>query len=167
MLFDNLLGKKKPDEALGNAGARSGAHIQYSPKLVPDLQAEHRALLDGVDKLGQAHAAGDLAVAADLLEKLGGQLTAHLLLEDSRFYGYLEKGLVRDPRTRALVRQFRREMGSAGKIALSFLAKYRNIAEHAAFPGDFAADLASLVDLLRERIEREERTLYPMYLPAY
>lgn len=168
MLFDKLLAKTKadPGQAQG-AGPKPGATLQYNPRLVPELLAEHKELFKLFDMMEAAHAAGQVAETASLLETFGGLTTAHILKEDFRLYVYLENALVSDPRTRTLVKQFHQEMDSAGKGILAFLAKYRAIAVNAEFPDGFAAELAELGSLLKDRIEREERILYPMYLPAY
>jgi hemerythrin-like domain-containing protein len=168
MWIDMLLGKKNGEEAADKtAGSKPEAPIQYNPKLVPELKDEHQAALRLLEQIGQAHSAGNAAEASALLEKFGGVLTAHLLKEDFRLYAYLEHSLTSDPATQTIVRQFHDEMGSTGKAALGFLAKYRSIAAAPALPESFAAELADLGKLLRERISREEATLYPMYLPAY
>lgn len=167
MLFNKLLGKK-PDLAPDSAtGTTSAPPIKYNPKLIPELLAEHRALQDVFNQLELACAAGNVAETSALLEYFGGLLTAHFLKEDFRLYVYLENALGGDPRTRALVRQLYQEMDGIGKAVLAFLAKYRSIGADPALPENFAADLAELGKSLQERVEREERTLYPMYLPAY
>lgn len=168
MWIDMLLGKKEAEQPAAEAvEARQGAPIQFNPKLIPELQDEHRTVLDRLGRITQSHAAGNFPETAALLESFGSLLTAHLLKEDFRLYSYLEHSLAGDPKTRAMVRQFREEMDGIGKAALAFLGKYRNIAVLPSLPDDFAAELAELEKILQERISREERTLYPMYLPAY
>lgn len=180
VLFDFLFGRKKPGRASGaDSSRRSGAPavmapstvlasaLQHNPKLVTELKADHQSLLKTLDRIEQALADGDLARSASLLEAFGAMATAHLLKEDFRFYVYLEQALAYDPATHAQVFKFRLEMEGIGKDVLAFLAKYRNLAITPDLSDSFAAELADMGKVLRERIEREERTLYPMYLPAY
>lgn len=176
MLFDFLFGKKKtveppapeaapPSAAVGQSAP--GTSIHYSADLVPQLQADHQALLATYGSIKSAYEAGNLTETSARLEHFRTQLTAHLLKENVRFYIYLEHALAADPSSQALVHQFRHEMDGIGKAVMAFLGKYRQIAVDTSLAGSFGADLASIGNVLVQRIRNEEDTLYPLYLPAY
>lgn len=178
MLFDFLFGKKKaagssPAAAAAPSGPATaattapGTRIQYSPELVAQLKDDHQALLATYGRIKSAYEAGDLAATSARLEQFRGQILAHLLKENVRFYIYLEHALAGDPASQALVHQFRHEMDGIGKAVMAFLDKYRQIAVGTSLAGSFGADLASIGSVLVQRVRSEEETLYPLYLPAY
>lgn len=171
-MFEFLFGRKKQDAAQqGNQpaarAAAPGTHIAYSPELIDELKADHHHLLQIFGAIGAAHAAGDMAETASLLEQFRSVLGEHLLKENVRFYIYLEHALAGDPSSHALVHQFRREMDGIGKAVQSFLERYRHIASDPLLAGSFAADLAAVGKVLGQRIRSEEQTLYSLYMPAY
>lgn len=179
MFLDFLFGKKKntPSPAVPQAASQArplhdgheapGTHIPYHPELVDQLKADHQGLLATFGAIGDAYNTHDLAATSAQLEAFRGQLMAHLLKENVRFYIYLEHALVSDPTSHALVHQFRHEMDGIGKAVMAFLDKYRNLAVDSSLAGSFGADLASVGSVLAQRIKSEEETLYPLYLPAY
>lgn len=179
MFLDFLFGKKKggdsaPAESLAAAAATTdpapaapGTHIAYHADLVDELKADHQTLLATFGAIGKAYAAHDLTATSTQLEVFRGQLMAHLLKENVRFYIYLEHALAGDPTSQALVHQFRHEMDGIGKAVMAFLGKYRLLAVDSSLAGSFGADLATIGDVLVQRIRSEEHTLYPLYLPVY
>lgn len=171
-MFEFLFGRKKQtataqDSQPAAHSAAPGTHIAYSPELIDELKDDHHQLLQIFGAIGAAHAAGDLAETAVLLERFRSALAEHLLKENVRFYIYLEHALQKDASSHALVHQFRREMDGIGKAVLAFLDRYRNIAADPVLTGSFAADLAAVGKVLGQRIRSEEQTLYSLYLPAY
>lgn len=178
MFLDFLFAKKKPVTQASAASAppppaaapaveAPGTHIHYHPDLVDQLKADHQALLATFGRIQAAFEAGQLGECAAALEHFRGQLTAHLLKENVRFYIYLEHALAGDRASHDLVHQFRHEMDGIGKAAVGFLDKYRAVATDPALAAGFAADLAGVGAILGQRIRNEEETLYPLYLPAY
>lgn len=179
MFLDFLFGKKKTatapapgpaadsPPAVADSHEAPGTHIPFHPDLVDQLKADHQGLLATFGAIGNAYSAHDLAATSAHLEAFRGQLMAHLLKENVRFYIYLEHALVSDPTSHALVHQFRHEMDGIGKAVMAFLDKYRNLAVDSSLAGSFGADLASVGGVLVQRIKSEEETLYPLYLPAY
>lgn len=179
MLFDFLFGKKKTPEADPQAAdaaplpttaaerAAPGTTINFSADLVPQLKADHQALLATFGQIKQAHEAGKLAEVSAGLEHFRSQMMAHLLKENVRFYIYLEHALAADPASQGLVHEFRQEMNGIGKAVMAFLDKYRQIAIDTSLAGSFGADLSSVGSVLVQRIHNEEEALYPLYLPAY
>jgi regulator of sigma D len=94
-------------------------------------------------------------------------IQSHLLVENVRFYIYLEHSLQQDPESLSMVHGFRQEMDSIGKAVLAFLNKYKDIDTHSDFAVPFGKDLEEVGAILIARIKREEETLYPLYLQTY
>lgn len=160
--------EEPPAAAPAVAPAPSGSNgIHYSPTLLQELQGEHQQLLRVYGELGQAHSVGDLAAVARLLERLRSALNGHLLKENVRLYLYLDRALAGDADSHALVRQFRHEMDGISKSLAAFLERYKDLGSDASLAETFGADLTEVGMMLAERIQHEEETLYPLYLPSH
>ena len=174
MFLDFLFGKKNPAPAPAPAPVPSapaavapGTHIAYHPQLVGELIQEHGNLLACFNAIVQVFENGDLAATCRELERFRGNLLAHLLKENVRFYIYLEHALAGDATSHALVHQFRHEMDGIGKVVLAFLGKYAELAKNPALADSFRGELGGIGEVLIQRIRNEEDNLYPLYLPAY
>lgn len=144
-----------------------GTHIGYNADLVPHLHADHLMLAEIFTAIGTAFHAGDLTATVRHMNHFRMAIQAHLLSENVRLYIYLEHALARDAASHALVHEFRHEMDGIGKAVLAFLSKYRDLNTQPNLALSFGSDLEAVGKVLVERIEREESTLYPLYLPAY
>lgn len=144
-----------------------GTHIGYNPDLVPHLHADHVMLGEIFIAIDNAFKAGDLATTVRHMNHFRVAIQAHLLTENVRLYIYLEHALAHDAASHALIHEFRHEMDGIGKAVLAFLSKYRELDTQPNLAVSFGSDLKAIGKVLVERIEREEATLYPLYLPAY
>ncbi len=148
-------------------GSAPGTAINYSAELVEKLKSDHVQLVSRFEAIRRAFAARDYAAAAAGLEAFRAAIQAHLLLENVRLYIYLEHQLAQDRASFELIHEFRREMDGIGKAVMGFLDKYRRIEADPRLLPAFAEELDAVGAVLVSRIEREEATLYPLYLPAY
>ena len=176
MFLDFLFGKKelKPQAAPAPLppieayrAPAPGTSIGYSPDLVPHLEADHVKLAEIFTAIGRAFNAGDLALTVRHMTHFRTVIQAHLLTENVRLYIYLEHALAQDAASHALIHEFRHEMDGIGKAVLAFLGKYRDLDTQPNLAVSFNSDLNAVGKVLVERIQREESTLYPLYLPAY
>ena len=70
-----------------------------------------------------------------------------------------------DAENTALVRSFRREMNAIARGVVDFVKKYQLGNFDQETRQAFLADYQTVGGLLAQRIEREEGSLYPLYLP--
>lgn len=147
--------------------AAPGTEIRYSPDLVGELTGEHRQLVGLYGDIQSAFDQEDYDRVSELLETFRGILQGHLLTENIRLYIYLERNFSRDETNAELIREFRREMDGIGKTVMNFLRKYEAIGVDRDLSAAFGRDFAELGRVLTRRIEREETTLYPLYMPIY
>jgi hypothetical protein len=82
-----------------------------------------------------------------------------------RFYNYVENAMQGDAESTALVRSFRREMNAIARGVVDFVKKYQLSAFDLQMRQEFLADYQTVYGLLAQRIEREESSLYPLYMP--
>lgn len=148
------------------ANAAPGTKISYSPELIAKFKHDHQQLLQLFGATKAAATAGDVVTAAARLDDFRGALQGHLLNENIRLYIYLEHALAANPDSHALVRGFRHEMDEIGKAVVSFLAKYRELASKPELAAPFSEELDGVGAVLVQRIQREEETLYPLYMPS-
>lgn len=176
VFLDFLFGKKELKRQAPSAplapikehhASAPGTHISYSADLVPHLHADHLMLAEIFTTIDNAFQAGDLAATVRHMNHFRMAVQAHLLSENVRLYIYLEHALAHDAVSHALIHEFRHEMDSIGKAVLTFLGKYRELDTQPNLAVSFGSDLKAVGKVLVERIEREESTLYPLYLPAY
>ena len=140
--------------------------IAYKSDLIAKLIDDHRKLVALYTDIGKAFTADDLAGTVHRLRHFRSNIQEHLLTEKIQLYVYLQYLLADDQLAYDLMRGLHREMDGIGKAVLAFLEKYDDLDNNCAlletFPTEFKAVGAVLVD----RISREERTLYPLYMPA-
>lgn len=156
-----------PPTTRGNTTPAPSTQIQYHPELIEQLVADHRMLLGLYGEIKKVFEAGDYARVSKMLDEFRRGLQGHLLTENVRMYIYLERNLAGDEFNADLIRGYRREMDGIGKVAMNFLKKYEAIGVDTELAGPFAKDFATIGAVLAERIEKEERGLYPLYLPHY
>jgi hemerythrin-like domain-containing protein len=92
--------------------------------------------------------------------EMAGVLTFHLQSEDKFLYPNLMKHESSHIRNTALA--FTREMGDLGQKFMIFKSEYMQAKNIKSNPEKFRQDLDTIVALLNNRIEREERELYPL-----
>lgn len=167
-----LFKDKSKDNAEATVGREQyapapGTEIRYDPALVDTLKQEHQQLLGIYTAISEAFRANDYDTVSARLNQFRTALQAHLLTENVRLYIYLDRQLAGDEVNSDLIRGFRREMDAIGKTALNFLKKYDAIGVDTDLAAAFARDFDAIGKVLVDRIEREEATLYPLYLPTY
>lgn len=158
--------REEPSRA-GEGASAPGTTIRYSADLIGRLKGDHARLLAVFARIQQAFEQQDLASVSRALAEFRAAIQGHLLAENVRLYIYLEHQLADDGASSELIRGFRHEMDGIGKAVMSFLNKYKNIAAEPMLAESFGGDLAAVGEVLVSRIEREEATLYPLYVPNY
>lgn len=130
--------------------------------LLQTLQVQHQDIVQLEDEVDRALGAGDAAALSELLLRLKRTLLAHLELEDARLY----PGLLRAAeKTRAdiplkVADTFAKNMQSVTAALKAFLDRY--VASQIDI-ADLRRDWPLVRRLLDDRIESEERQLYPLY----
>ena len=86
------------------------------------------------------------------------------MTENVRFYAYVQQHLASDSNASSLVADLRKEMNGIANVVVHFINRY----ETAVFTPDvadaFNRDLAGIGEVLVQRIDTEEASLYTLYL---
>jgi hypothetical protein len=132
---------------------------------IDKFQRDHARINDSVTKLRELVRSGIPANAAAIctvLLDMNTVIKLHLAAEDRFLYPALSGSS--EPNAAATARQFQDEMGGIAKVYGEFAGKWlspdkiRNGAEA------FRAEANAVFKALNERIQREERALYPLAL---
>lgn len=166
MALLDLFSKKEEKPAVPHATA-PGTSIGFDPGLVERLKGDHRRLLDIYKHVHTALGRGDFPAVRRHLGEFRSALQDHLLTENVKFYVYVSRQLASDESSSRIINDFRSEMQGIGRVVMDFLRKYTETELDAGAAATFKAELEQIGAALVQRIQREEGTLYPLYLPAY
>lgn len=170
-MFDFLNKKTSEDEKViekqPEQHAAPGTNIFHDPDLVDKLKGDHQTLLDVFGEIKVAFDSEDYPLVTEKLHLFKITLMDHLLTENVRLYIYLAHSFTNDESNHNLVQEFRSEMDQIAKVVMAFLTRYGTIGVDKDLAATFATDLEAVGGALVARIEREENTLYPLYLPNY
>lgn len=170
----SLFGGKKPDssnetrtaqEAHAAQEVAPGTQLHFDPNLIKRFKGHHAVLVDLVGKIRSNAATGDYPQTTKFIQKFKMLLNEHLLEENIRLYTYLTYCLKENPEGDELMREMRTEMGAIGRTVTRFISHYLEHGVDARNRDKFVAELDNITAALADRIEREERSLYTMYLP--
>ena len=132
--------------------------------LIKKYREQHKALLEVATAINEQLDAEKLAVDAEdvrlNLSRLLGQLTVHLAMEDNALYPeLLNKD---DPVVYDTARRFMDEMGGISDEVKIFIQKWPSAAAIQGASKEFVSDASYLLTILSERIDLEDRELFPL-----
>lgn len=129
--------------------------------LLKNQHARIRQLVSEIEVLSNA---GDVtAQAFDISLKIGqlsGLLVLHLKSEDQVLYPALMRSTVE--KTRRVAEEFNREMGSLAGDFMEYKRTYMLASRIKAEPQNFRSDSNKIFTALKNRLDKEDRFLYPM-----
>ena len=122
------------------------------------FKAEHAALLDlRADMLGAMD--GEPAKIVTLRKQMSRLLVAHLAKEDHHLYPWLRRSAKAS--TALCAARFEAEMGDLAKIWVSMMSEWADDRIQRDQHG-FSRIMRPILDALEQRIQSEERELYPL-----
>lgn len=150
----------------GEKPAAPGTKLHYDQNLIPQFLSDHRKLLSIFGDIIAAMKQKNAGLVKEKMSIFGDELNGHLLKENIRFYVYLQHNLKNDPESIAIMHEFRKEMQHIGKAVVDFLRKYTEESDWSdAVWQNFQQEISGIGKVLTKRIQTEENTLYPLYLP--
>jgi hypothetical protein len=157
--------KRSIEIAPSNIISASNEGVAFDNNLIDTFQAEHQDLLRLFGDIKVAAEKDDFKRVQIKLKKFTSILRGHLLTENVKLYVYLTKELAHDPENKEIILSFRREMMQIGKVVNQFVTRYDRPLWSLGMRQHFLPELLSIGEVLVERIQREENTLYPLYMP--
>jgi hypothetical protein len=140
--------------------------ITYNPNLIAKLKGDHEELFTIYTRLHEAGIGSRFAKISDDLIALRRAFNGHILLENVRFYVYLEKLLKEHPEERSYVHSLRKDMNGIASAVSGFCDKWITTPVTSATQSAFNVDLQDIGGALTSRVELEETTLYTLYVES-
>jgi len=140
---------------------RNSKTDSHQKKLISELKEDHQDLINLYVEIGNTFQNKKYKKTADLLKKFEEMYKLHILLEDNKFYPYMENKFKNNPEVLELIRDKKEEMNNISKVLTKFLKKYQK--EHNLLNGSFLADYEQIKSALLERVKFEESKMYPLY----
>lgn len=136
--------------------------ITHDPQLIDNLMRDHVELLRIFGQINDAHQERDYVQVSERLQQFKIVLQAHILMENVKFYSYLQSSLT-ESENGMLMHEFRKEMNGIVRGVFGFLQKFSPQNINAQTHESFQVELSVMGRVLTQRIEREERNLYTLY----
>jgi regulator of sigma D len=143
-------------------------NISYQPALIPSLKSQHTSILANLQAVETCALNGNYGETKEALEEFRKELQAHLHEENLCLYDYLVQSLrdTRDDNRRQAANEMHIEMGLIGRTVVEFLNHYREHPVGDANIDMFRIELGCIYRALHERMSREEKQLFSLYLPS-
>ncbi len=142
-----------------------GTEIRYDPKLIERFSGQHVELVNEIQLVKKFLVAKNYPATIESLRSFKVMLQQHLLEENLRFYTYLTHCLINDSEGRELMNDMRIEMGEIGRLLTRFIKHYLEFGINDLNAETFDSELTGIIHALADRIDREEKSLYTLYMP--
>jgi len=141
------------------------AAIKYHPELIDELKEDHQALFGLYGEMIEMINQGKYSDLGPRLHDFKLALEGHLLIENIKFYVYVENKLSDDPMNLEFIKDVRKEMNSIARIVIKFTKKYEHVVFTEELKRSFVKELNGIGAVLTKRVEMEESRLYTLYTP--
>lgn len=172
--FSNLFGVKKSESenkalpANPSPKATAASMVGYDETLVLKLKNDHQELFRLYGELSGAASRGALETIPSLLADMKLAFQTHIMLENVKFYVYLQQHLSGDADLSAFLSDVRHEMDGIARVLVKFVNTYAPAGALTREKLDiFKSELANIGAVLTKRVEMEESRLYTLYMPNY
>lgn len=140
--------------------------LGYDATLVSRLTDDHQELLRIFSAIKKAAAEGHFHLLSALLARFKQTFQAHIMLENVKFYVYVQLYCELDSEALRFVGDARREIDGIARSVVKFLnAHIANVPTAATVDG-FNAELSRIGEVLQGRVQVEESRLYSLYQPT-
>jgi hypothetical protein len=140
-----------------------GESVKRDENMVKKLTDDHRVLLTMYGQVMREADDGQWRVVQQKIVEFQSVLTDHLLLETVKVYSYLKQRYKNDEDISASIQDFSTEMNGIRKHVVVTLASFSDIAVNTTKQHAFREVWRSIGTALGNRIQREEKSLYPLY----
>jgi len=125
--------------------------------LIKHLKADHDALRQLSDQVFEYIVSDEKRM--DFVNKFKKMILAHIEKEDKYLYPFLYKEAENNSFLKSKLDIFAKDWAETSKFALYYIDKYSS----GKFDDDFTKDTAKLISTLRQRMMKEEISLYSEY----
>ena len=164
MLLSFFSRKTKQDEPARGAGKAAEAEVAYDPGLVTALTLQHRSLTTLLVKATSVAQQRQFEEVASLLTRFKLELDEHLKREHQEFFPYLTAHLKGDD-AKDILREARANSLYIERAVDGFLNHYTGYPVGERTVLRFGMELSGVIEEFCERLEKEEATIYTLYMP--
>lgn len=150
--------KPEPDWIVGST--------DYDPELVDQLKVEHQELLHIFNVIESAAAAGKFHQLPGLLATLKMVFQTHIMLENVKFYAYLQHRMGDDPDIANFLIEVRKDMDGIARSLVQFVNTHSATLPTSETAARFSRELDEIGTMLLWRVKLEESRVYSLYQPA-
>lgn len=167
--FDSLFsfGRHKNAGAPQAEPAQESSGIRYDANLIPNLKQDHQQLFSLFTQICDETEEGNFELVKTRLRALKHTLQSHLVVENVKFYVYLQQHLADDQEASSLIADLRKEMDGIARAAVQFVNRYEASHFTPELAATFRQELAAIGEVLVKRIDTEESRLYTLYMASY
>ncbi|MCL1824346.1 MAG: hemerythrin domain-containing protein [Betaproteobacteria bacterium] len=141
--------------------------IGYDSNLIRKLREDHAELLRLFNEIKAFSEYGGYAAMSELLASFQMALQTHLMLEDIKFYTYLQQLLAKNTDLSSFISNVKQEMDGIANAVMCFTDTYKNQKMIDGKDAKFKKELSEIGDVLLKRINLEETRLFSLYIPSY
>lgn len=130
---------------------------------IEKLKNDHHSILESVTelrKLIQAGVSENAIVIAKMIVSMSSAIKLHLAAEDQALYPVIVNSA--DPATSEIGKKFQAEVGGIAAAYMEFAGMWNLSDKVAENPGGFREHANSIFKALHQRIQLENRELYPL-----
>ncbi len=143
-----------------------GTQIAFDTKLVTRLKRDHQELVRIYLMVTRQVQDRQFQKIKPTMESFVHEFNAHVLMEYTKLYVFLDYSFKNDDSTHDLIVQFRKEMNLIGKAVRNFYGKWKETNLGLDNIEPFTAELQAIGEVLVKRIKTEEENLYEIYQSA-
>lgn len=140
-----------------------GTQIAFDPALITRLKGEHQKLVNLFLAITAQVQSQQYLKVKNTMQEFLHEFNAHVLLEYTKLYVFLDYSFKNDSTTHDLIIEFRKEMNLIGKVVRSFYNNWKNVDLQSDNVGRFMAEFQQIGEVLVKRIKTEEENLYEIY----
>ena len=146
-----------------NVKERQDGAIRFDPELIGKLKNDHQELFRIYADLVASKDKDDFGAVAQLLHDFKLMLQTHLMVENVRFYVYLQQQFAEDAAVAGFISEVRKEMDGIAHAAVRFVNTYTVPSYTPELKASFAGELSAIGNVLVKRVSMEESRLYTLY----
>ncbi|MDR0770400.1 MAG: hemerythrin domain-containing protein [Burkholderiales bacterium] len=147
---------------------RAASHpIHFDGTLVDKLKNDHTELFRLYHELRTVSEHGDFSALPDLLASFRLALQTHLMVENVKFYAYLQQNFANDADLMTYIVNIKKEMDVIARAVVKFTNTYASQRLTSEKAAAFGKELDQIGGTLVKRVGLEETRLYTLYMPSY
>lgn len=159
-------GETKRDDSMQSKPVTTGG-IAFDPGLVERLKGEHQELVNIFTAINVAAAESRFHQLPDLLASMKLAFQTHIMLENVKFYGYVQQHCASDPNASDFISEVRKDMDGIARTLVRFVNTHTATLPTLDTVSNFKAELDQIGNVLLKRVQLEESRLYSLYQSSY